>query len=220
MKTISLKQTIRTQCVTTPLSFSAVSAMLMSEDLYLDHSQDASSSTILLAHNPSPVPQAPTMISQTSTSQNPQGGSNSFQYLVQFGTQAPQFGPSSSQMPHFQSGFRPHNFGGHNGNRFTRTHTRPRGGPFMPRNVFPMDFRFPLGSCQICGRFNHQASTCYYRQNLGYRPPSFGYNSQFPFKDRDIHLLDHHRDTIFHKVRGSHKDFLLVKGLILLDHTL
>ncbi|KAF7124517.1 hypothetical protein RHSIM_Rhsim12G0142100 [Rhododendron simsii] len=35
-------------------------------------------------------------------------------------------------------------------------------------------------SCQICHRNNHQASTCYYRSNLGYRPfgqngrPSFG----------------------------------------------
>lgn len=39
---LSLKQTIRTQSVTTPLSFSAVSEMLMSEELHLDHSQDLS----------------------------------------------------------------------------------------------------------------------------------------------------------------------------------
>lgn len=33
-----------------------------------------------------------------------------------------------------------------------------------------MDFPFPPGSCQICGKFNHQTLTCYHRQNLGYRP--------------------------------------------------
>ncbi|KAF7144913.1 hypothetical protein RHSIM_Rhsim04G0020900 [Rhododendron simsii] len=48
---LSLKQTIRTQCATTPLSFSAVSAMLMSEELCLAHTPDPASTVLLVQHH-------------------------------------------------------------------------------------------------------------------------------------------------------------------------
>ncbi|KAI8535317.1 hypothetical protein RHMOL_Rhmol10G0164500 [Rhododendron molle] len=123
---LSLKQTIRTQCATTSLSFSAVSAMLVSEDLYLDHSQDAStSSTILLAQHQGSVSQGSTTAVPSSGSQIPQGASSvgPFQYPVEFGPQAPQFGPPSSQIPNFNQHFGSNNFGGHR-NGFNRNQNR------------------------------------------------------------------------------------------------
>lgn len=81
---LSLKQTIRTQCATTSISFSAVSAMLMSEDLYLDHSNEASSSTILLAQHQGSVNQVTPTGHPAFTSQVPQipSSSSAFQYSV------------------------------------------------------------------------------------------------------------------------------------------
>ncbi|KAF7114867.1 hypothetical protein RHSIM_RhsimUnG0073400 [Rhododendron simsii] len=188
-KYLSLKQTIRTQCATTSLSFSAVSAMLMSEDFYLDDSHDTPSSTILLAQLHGSGSQGVPTVVQPSASSQIGSQAGPFQYPIQFGAQAPQFGSSSSQIPIFN----PPNFGHNNfgGNRFNRNQNRPKGGPSFFKNAFPMDFPFPIGSCQICGRFNHQASTCYYRQNLGYRPPSFGYSTQVPSHGHGFSQSDH-----------------------------
>ncbi|KAF7127620.1 hypothetical protein RHSIM_Rhsim11G0124800 [Rhododendron simsii] len=147
--------------------------MLMSEELCLAHTPNPAS-TVLLAqhHNVSMASSSSTPSSSVNHSITPplpqpstqQGG---FQYPVQFGIQAPQFGPPP--MAGFPHGFGQNNYGGYRNNRNSN---RPKGMSFS-RNPFPMDFPFPPGSCQICGKFNHQALTCYHRQNLGYRPPVF-----------------------------------------------
>lgn len=66
---LSLKQTIRTQCATTSLSFSVVCSMLMSKDLYLDHTQEASSYTVLLIQHPR-VPNVSNSANQAGASTN------------------------------------------------------------------------------------------------------------------------------------------------------
>ncbi|KAF7127351.1 hypothetical protein RHSIM_Rhsim11G0082500 [Rhododendron simsii] len=166
----SFKQAIRTRFETAPLSFSGLSSMLMAEDLYLDTDQPVTSTILVAQHSvPSSSTTQPSSINSTPTlPSTPQ-----FQFPVAFGSQAPQFGPVHPQM----SGFGPNNYGGnrngrnyYNGNRF-----KGNQGPSSSRNSFPMDFPFPLGSCQICGKTNHQAYNCYYRQNLAYRPPQFGF---------------------------------------------
>lgn len=165
----SFKQAIRTRFETAPLTFSGLVSMLMAEDLYLDTEQ-VDTSTILLTQggntSSSTTPQnaaGTSLISQTS---------QPFQFPVSFGAQAPQFGPMYPQMP--SSGHQ--SYGGNRSNRNYSSGQRSYGGNRNNRN-YSMDFSFPPGSCQICGKTNHQASHCYHRQNLGYRPPQFGNQS-------------------------------------------
>ncbi|XP_058195342.1 uncharacterized protein LOC131311786 [Rhododendron vialii] len=169
----SLKQMVRN--TTEPLTFSGVSSMLMAEELHISQDQVDSSSTILVAPhqnpNPTPILQAPITPNPSSSYSGPMpfpntavqtpSGSTSFQFP---------FPVASSQA--FLPTFPQPTF---NGQRFNRNNNRFRGNqfskPFFPNyqgSSTPQ--MFSPGSCQICGKTNHQASTCHHRQNLGYRP--------------------------------------------------
>lgn len=163
----TFKQAIRTRAEVTPLTFSALYSMLMAEDLCQDTTLDTS--TLLVAqHTPGPLSHialpssgnTPTISTAGSTA----GGSGSvFQMPVQFGQQGPQFAqPSSMGQGGSQSGYSNNGgYRGYKGNRF-------RGS----RNNWNNNNNSSSDSCQICGKNNHQANRCHFRQDLNYRPPS------------------------------------------------
>lgn len=177
----SLKQTIRTRI--DDMTFSSLSYLLMAEELHLTPDITPISS-ILVAQHHTPSPSTSTNIPSSSTSGILPTPSVSFQFPN------PVL-PSQQFLPTFVS---PQ----YNGPRFNRNMNRFKGTQFAPQQFsksysgfpnylgYPGNFNnsgfttppagFPStpASCQICGRDNHQASTCYYRQNLNYRPSSFG----------------------------------------------
>lgn len=168
----SFKQAVRTRLATAPLTFCGLVSMLMAEDLYLDTEQEETSTILVAQHNSvssttassssnssglmpmqpvQPVMQMQPMQPVIQSASVPQP--SQFQFPVQFGNQAPQFGPGNSQM----SGFASNNYGGNRNNRNSYNGNRFKGSQFA-RNSFPNDFPFPFEGCQICGKTNHQAS--------------------------------------------------------------
>ncbi|KAG5540545.1 hypothetical protein RHGRI_020680 [Rhododendron griersonianum] len=169
------------------MTFSSLSSLLMAEELHLTP-EITPISSILVAQHHTPSPSTSTNIPSSSTSGILPTTSVPFQFPN------PVL-PSQQFLPTFTS---PQ----YNGPRFNRNMNRFKGTQFAPQQFskpysgFPNylgypgnfnNFGFPSGfttppagfpstpaSCQICGRDNHQASTCYYRQNLNYRPSSFG----------------------------------------------
>lgn len=143
--------------------------MLLAEDLYLDSDPVETTTILLTHHNSSPAP----MMSGSSTiPQNNQPQIQQYPY--------PTLNASAST-------YGGHNFGGNrnsnrNGSNFGGNRNNRNGN----RNGFPQGFTglpqgftFPAGTCQICGRNNHQAYSCYYRQNLNYKPSQYVTNNQF-----------------------------------------
>ncbi|KAH7854768.1 hypothetical protein Vadar_017602 [Vaccinium darrowii] len=129
------------------------------EDLYLD-SDPVETTTILLTQHSggkasgissTPVGSATLPLHSSLV---PSASNQQFQY------------PMVPSQPNYSG----NNFGGNRNNRSGNRFNNRNGN----RNTFPQGYTFPVGACQICGRTNHQASTCYYRQNLEYRPPQYG----------------------------------------------
>lgn len=148
----SFQQAIRTR--TEPLSFGTFSSMLIAEALHVDNNSSSDTSTILAAQS-SGVQSRPVINTfgqplgvQSSNVPPPPILPQPFQYPFPF--------PVSTQP---QQQFYPSNYNGNN--RSSRSNQR------YNRNQFS---GFSEG-CQICGKSNHLAYSCYHRQNLAYRPP-------------------------------------------------
>lgn len=156
----TFKQAIRTRSDVTPLTFSALSSMLMAEDLVQD---TVDTSTILVAQHQSAAVghSAGPIHHHTGPAQSSVAPTPTFQFPVQFGPQAPQYGQNMSQFGYSNNGGNRNNY---KGNNF-------RGSRNNNNN-------YSSERCQICGKNNHLASHCYYRQDLNYRPPQ--YNSGPP----------------------------------------
>lgn len=162
----SLKQTIRTK--SGHLTFSALYSMLIAEELHVSHDEMETSTILVAPHQPSnPTITPPSSGSSSVPPTNPFLPPPPLPFQFPFPT--PQ---SQVSFPTFPSP-------NHTAQRFHRNHNPNRfpsnqfSKPFSPGYQglsFPSSMPYAPGSCQICGRNNHQALTCYYRTNLGYRP--------------------------------------------------
>ncbi|KAG5535121.1 hypothetical protein RHGRI_023041 [Rhododendron griersonianum] len=192
----SFKQTIRTR--TEHLSFSSFSSMLLAEELHVAQDQVDTSTILVAPHNSMPSSNVvstssapvPTPVSQPQPSPTP------FQFPFPLPPTQTYF-PSPS--PTYNTPRFSRNNNRSNGSQFSKPFGPSQGSSSW--NGFPGSYGYPGPStyqaqsgyggipsaygvmstaCQICGKTNHQASTCYYRTNLGYRPqpqftrPQFG----------------------------------------------
>lgn len=192
----SLKQTIRTRI--DDMTFSSLSSRLLAEELHLTPDIDSASSILVTQHNPYLICTSSLHLQTLITVHllllmlHPHPTHNP--YLISLLLVSYLHHLSCTYLSPVISYFSYTSIQ-YNGPRFTRHPYKFRGNQFAPSQFskpfspgfqsYPSYQGLPQGqfgfppqtnpaSCQICGRDNHQASTCYYRQNLNYRPPIFG----------------------------------------------
>ncbi|KAH7856027.1 hypothetical protein Vadar_031817 [Vaccinium darrowii] len=155
------------------------------EELYLD-TDPVDTTTILLTQHSSTSAGPSSQISSTNSGPSllpqmsaatlhSQGQQLQYTPVSQLGGQFVSWQP---QMPSY-GGYNGHNSGGNNrtnrnnnGNRFKSRNSYQQGNNYQ-HHGYQQGVFFNAGACQICGRDNHQAYSCHYRQNLNYRPPSY-----------------------------------------------
>lgn len=171
----SFKQAIRTR--TESISFGTFASMLMAEDLHMANDLTNVDTTSVL------VTQTPSMTSSIGQSGLPYqtpgvlttGTSQPLQpFLMPY--QFPFSAPPPQQF--YPSNYNTNNRFNRNNQRYNRNQSSQRSYPPNNNNT---NAPSNSGGCQICGKSNHLADSCYHRQNLSYRPPgkfgNSGYNT-------------------------------------------
>ena len=163
----SLKTAIRARAE--PIKFEELASLLGDEDTHIKKDQSSSPSSLttgaIFTATQSHQPTTFTVPQQQSFSNNSQQSSSSN------GPIFPMY--SNSFSANQNKGGRSFNQNKGRGNRYKGwppgPWSFPSGGPWNSNNQG--SWSGPM-SCQICGRNNHMAPTCYYRLNLAYPTPS------------------------------------------------